>query len=302
MSAERIVAYFHINGKDVEIHGTILTKLSDKSDLVYYEIHTDKHVHFLVRDKEVKLKAYRTTTLENSLFVRTDQCVQEDPDHQNLSAPPLPPNHPTAYNGAVTNTERKTTFILGDLITLPLEGGTNKLINGTVGYSGIYKNREVVELCADTKENTSAFICSIRNKYESPNFPDRLRHHDMKGFSLVVDANTVIPHHGDNSAPPPPHRTDSFSQPVSSRRNPDTSHGYPRKLTKTMDVRVTLETAFNNEDTCMQTVLHVNLFANSILLDNRFDCVTFELTLSKTYTSSKIYLFIFILFDNMEIL
>ena len=213
----RVVAYFDINGKDVEIPGTILTKLSDKSGQVYYEIHTDKHIGLRVRDKEVRLKAYRTsTTYENSLFVRTDQCVQEDPDHQNLSAPPLPPNHPTAYNGAVTNTERKTTFILGDLITLPLDEGTNRLINGTVGYSGIYKNREVVELCADTKENTSAFICSIRDKYELPNFPDHLRHHDMKGFSLVVDTNTVIPHIG----------------PVSSRRKPNTFLGHLRKLTK----------------------------------------------------------------------
>ena len=123
MSAERIVAYFLINGKDVEIRGTILTKLSDKSGQVYYEMHTDKHVGFKVRDQEIKLKAYRTsTTFENSLFVRTDQCVQENP-----SAPPLPPNHPTAYNGAVTTTERKTTFILGDLITLPLDEGTNRL-------------------------------------------------------------------------------------------------------------------------------------------------------------------------------
>ena len=83
IGTDRVVVYFHINGKDVEIHGTILTELSDKSGQVYYEIHTDKHVGFKVRDQEIKLKAYRaSTTYENSLFVRVDQCVQENPGYQ----------------------------------------------------------------------------------------------------------------------------------------------------------------------------------------------------------------------------
>ena len=82
MSINRLVAYFFIDGEDVEIHGTVLTRLSDKSGQVYYEIHTDEHISLKLRAKEVKLKVHRTTTFENSLFVITSQCVEENPDHQ----------------------------------------------------------------------------------------------------------------------------------------------------------------------------------------------------------------------------
>ena len=78
--ALRVIAYFEVNGRDVEISGSILTTLSDKSGKLYYELHTDKPVHFQIRDKEIKLKAPRTTAKENSLFVTSDQCIQENPE------------------------------------------------------------------------------------------------------------------------------------------------------------------------------------------------------------------------------
>ena len=222
--SSRVIAFFVVNGKDVEIHGTILKTLSDKSGQVYYELHTDIPVHFQVRDQEIKLKVHRATTADSSLFVRTDQCFPENPAQQD--PPPLPPNHPTAPNG---DAREKSRFVVGDLITLPLET-TNRLINGSVGYYGLYQNREVVELCADPKENSSGFISSIRDQYEVHNFPDHLRRHDMKGFSLIVDASFVIPRHDDGPTLPSLHRAESFSQPVSSnpKRNSSIS-GYPRK-------------------------------------------------------------------------
>ena len=225
-SALRVIAYFEVNGRDVMISGSILTTLSAKSGESYYELHTDKPVHFQIRDKEIKLKAPRTTVIDNSLFVTSDQCIQENPAPQDQQPPPLPPNHPTAHNGAVAKL-KNTQFVLGDLITLPLEGADG-LINGTVGYSGTYKGRAVVELCASPHEYKSAFICSLRNKYEAVDLPDHLRHHDMKGFSLVVDAKSVIPHDG-SSFPPPASRTNSFSQSVSSKKTMDVP-GYSCKL------------------------------------------------------------------------
>ena len=79
LSEDRVIAYFNVQGKDVTIRGTILNTLSDKSYEVYYELHTDNPVPSLVRDEEIKLRARRTTTLENSLFVRDDQCGVENP-------------------------------------------------------------------------------------------------------------------------------------------------------------------------------------------------------------------------------
>ena len=78
LSEDRVIAYFDVQGKDCAIHGTICTKFSDKSHQVYYELHTDIPVPSLVRDKEIKLRAQRTTTMNNSLFVRTDQCTLEN--------------------------------------------------------------------------------------------------------------------------------------------------------------------------------------------------------------------------------
>ena len=195
--ALRVIAYFEVNGRDVMISGSILTTLSAKSGETYYELRTDKPVHFQIRDKEIKLKAPRTTVIDNSLFVTSDQC--EDLEHQGPLPTPLPLNHPFAHSGA-DSIQKKTKFILGDLITLPLEGADG-LISGTVGYLGTYKGRAVVELCASPHEYKSAFIRSLRNKYEVVDLPDHLRHHDMKGFSLVVNAKWVIPHDG-SSFPP----------------------------------------------------------------------------------------------------
>ena len=78
LSINRVIAYFDVQGKEYAIHGTIFTKFSDKSHQIYYELHTDNPVPLLVRGKEIKLKAQRTTTIENSLFVRDDQCAPEN--------------------------------------------------------------------------------------------------------------------------------------------------------------------------------------------------------------------------------
>ena len=80
--ASRVIAFFVVNGKDVEIHGTILKTLSDKSGQVYYELHTDIPVRLQVRNQEIKLKVRRATQPDNSLFVRTDQCFPEIPDNK----------------------------------------------------------------------------------------------------------------------------------------------------------------------------------------------------------------------------
>ena len=274
MSRERVIAYFDVQGKDCAIHGTICTKFSDKSHQVYYELHTDNPVPLQVRDQEIKLKAQRTTTMNNSLFVRTDQCALENPIIQANDPPPpkLPPNHPTAHTGAVT-TQRRARFILGDLVTLPLDG-KNGLINGTVGYCGIHSEREVIELCANSTEYRSAFICGLRHKYEVPDFPDHLRHHDMKGFSLVVDAKSVIPHDGSLVSP-----TD-FSQTVSSRMNPDPYHsGYPRK---------------SNIDHGRSKLL-LQLKSDFLTRKHGFDCATLTNIRQNCIFAPKIFLFLYAL-------
>ena len=185
----RVVAYFEAKGQTHLIKGVIVQNLQLKAfSQYYYELYTDERIDSSVRDAEVKLKADRTASYYRSLFVTPEQCA---PD----IAPPLPPNHPhqKQIDAQKPYAGIKTLYHTGDPVTMPLEEGPNGLINGVVGYTGLFKNEEVAELKASMDTVTSAFISKIRGRYEVANFPNELRQCQMKGFSLVVSTSLLIP-------------------------------------------------------------------------------------------------------------
>ena len=179
-----MIAYFEFKGDTRLIKGLIIQSLHLKaySQPNYYELRTDEIVDFRIRDAEVQLKADRKTEISHSLFVIADQCA---PDTDVQPPPPLPPSHPKQKQTAGYQT--------GDPVTLPIEEAPNGLINGIVGYTGIFNNYEVAEVCVDQATVTSAFISKIRGRYEVPGFPDERRHFHFKGYSLVVVAGSLLP-------------------------------------------------------------------------------------------------------------
>ena len=186
---KRVIAYFYGRNNSVtQVKGKVIQILIVNHNEIY-ELMTDSPVPLRIRDAEIKLEAHRRTKFEYSLFVSAEQCAPETTADTAHTKPVTQSQH----NSHSQTPSRPSRYKKGDSVTLPVEEVHSGLINGTVGYTGRYNNMEVVEICADQHSTTSSEITKIRDKFEVPNFPDGKRLNAMKGFSLVVRSDVVIP-------------------------------------------------------------------------------------------------------------
>ncbi|KAI6653192.1 hypothetical protein LOD99_3717 [Oopsacas minuta] len=78
-STKRVHAYFEDENKTITVKGEVVQSFSLKKNKfeMFYELHTDDPVTFIIRESEVDLNVLRKTNVNYSLLVSANQCAPE---------------------------------------------------------------------------------------------------------------------------------------------------------------------------------------------------------------------------------